>query len=216
MSVTLPQQAEIGPVITGGVVERELVKVLKDWLPGYLCECERKLGAEPGSTPWPKGWAITGRDLEKYVSDQLPCVIVMAHGVTTPPRRTGSPGSMTGVWNVDVGVIFNAAWGYLSRWHAQLYIRAIVLTLTQRPLVLDGTHAAVVDFEGEAYDELTFPDTRTYSASVAVFTIEVEDMMWRDGGPPPAAEPPSDPTMPWVPWTEVREVDIEVTNTYNP
>lgn len=216
MSVTLQQQAEIGPVITGGLIEGKLVDVLRVWLPAYLCECERKLGAEPGSTPYPRGWAVTGRDLEKYVSDQLPCVVVLAGGVTSPPRRTGSPGRMTGVWNVDVGVIFNAAWGSLSRWHAQLYMRALALCLLQRPLVLDDTHTAVVDFAGEAYDELTFPDTRTYSASVGVFTIEVEDMMWRDGGPPPAAVPPSDPTIPLLPWTEAQEVDVSVTNTYNP
>ena len=98
--------------------------LLKEWLPGYLCECERKVGAEVGSTPWPKGWAITGRDLEKYVSDQLPCVVVMAGGVTTRPRVSGSNGSMTGVWDVDIGIILNAAWGYMARWQAQLYERA--------------------------------------------------------------------------------------------
>lgn len=213
MSVTLPQQAEIGPIITGGHVERALVDLLKEWLPSYLCECERKVGAEVGSTPWPRGWAITGRDLEKYVSDQLPCVIVMAGGVTTRPRVSGTNGSMTGVWDVDMGIILNAAWGYLSRWYAQLYERAISLVVVQRPLVLDDTHIGVVDFAGEGYDELSFPDTRTYSASAGKFTVEVEDFMWRDGGPPPDAQPPSDPTVPFVPWTEVRDVDIEVTNT---
>lgn len=216
MSVTLPQQAEIGPIVTGGVIETGLLDLLKDWLPAYLCACEQALGVEPGSTPYPRGWAITGRDLEKYVSDQLPCVVVMSSGINPPVRRGGSPGCMTAVWSMDAGVIFNAAWGYRSRWLAQLYVRAIALTLLQRPLVLGDGHTGVVDFTGEAYDELTFPDTRTYSASVAVFTIEVEDMMWRDGGPPPAAVPPSDPTIPFEPWTQVREVDIEVTNTYNP
>ena len=82
--------------------------------------------------------------------------------------------------------------------------------------MLDDTHIGVVDFAGEGYDELTFPDTRTYSASAGKFTVEVEDFMWRDGGPPPDAQPPSDPTVPFVPWTEVREVDIQVTNTHNP
>lgn len=212
MSVTLPQQAEIGPVITGAHIEQSLIDLLKEWMPGYLCECERKLGVEAGDTPWPRGWAITGRDLEKFVSDQLPCVVVMAGGVTVRPRASGSPGSLTGVWNVDVGIIVNAAWGYKSRWIAQLYERVISLVVLQRPLVLDDTHIGVVDFAGEAYDELTFPDTRTYSASVGVITVEVENFMWRDGGPPPEAQPPSDPTVPWEPWTEVREVDITVLN----
>ena len=35
-------------------------------------------------------------------------------------------------------------------------------------------------------------------------------MMWRDGGPPPCALPPDDPTIPFEPWTRCEKTDVEV------
>ena len=209
MSVKAPQ-ADIGPFITGGDVEQALIDTLKLWLPAYLMEGERKHGLTPGDIPAPRGWAITGRDLQKFTSDQLPCIVVMAGGIIVKPLARGYPGSTTATWSVDVACIFNAAWGRMSRKHSQLYVRAITLVLLQRPL--EGL-ACVVDFNGELYDELDFSDTRTYSAAVGAFTVEVEDMLWRDGGPPPYVEPPDEPAEPFDPWTEVTDTDVSVTNT---
>jgi hypothetical protein len=203
-------QAVIGPLITGADIERLLTDTLKEWMDPYLSEMAQRRGED--TPPSPRGWAITGRDLQKYTSDQLPCIVVMAGGVTVRPRRGGSPGSTLATWQVDIGAIVNAAWGYRARALAQFYVRAISLILCQRPLPVDDTHSAAADFTGESYDELDFGDTRTYSASVGVFTVTVEDMMWQGGGPPPPASPPEDVTVPWEPWTTVREVDITVTN----
>lgn len=208
MSVTATQ-AEIGPFVTGGDVEQALIDTLQHWLVPYLREGEDKHGLPRGDIPEPRGWAITGRDLQKFTSDQLPCVVVLAGGIVVKPLSQGYPGKTTSVWHVDVGVFFNAAWGRKSRQHAQLYVRAMSLCLVQRPL--EGV-AGVVDFTGEQYDEVDFAETRTYSAAVAQFTIEVENMMWRDGGPPPEVSPP-DTDEPFEPWTEVAETDVEVTNT---
>ena len=129
---------------------------------------------------------------------------------------------MTCVWNVDVGTLWNAAWGNLTREHAQLMVRCIALCLVQRPLET-GTHGAgntfpcVVDLAGERYDEIDFSDTRTYSAAVAQFTVEVEDVMWRAGGPPPYVTPgdPMEGFGPWVPVTEtgVTVIKVPITST---
>lgn len=206
MSVT-DYQAEVGPWITGHTVEQAIIDTLKLWLGDYLADGEEATGLDRGSTPRPRGWTITGRDIQKYTSDQLPCIVVMAGGILTKPLPQGYPGHTTASWAVDVGCIFNAAWGRGSRERAQLMVRAISLVLLQRPL--EGL-ACVVDMNGEAYDELDFSDTRTYSAAVGAFTVEVEDMMWRDGGPPPSALPPDDPTIPFEPWTTVETTEVEV------
>jgi hypothetical protein len=199
-------QGDIGPVTIGADIEHALIDTLKAWLPSYLRECERKRDMPVGAIPTPRGWLITGRDLAKYTSDQLPCVIVMSTGIVVKPLAQGYPGSMMCVWHVDVGTIWNAAWGDLSREHAQLYVRAMALTLLQRPL---EDLAGVVDFMGERYDEIDFADTRTYSAAVGQFTVEVEDVLWRAGGPPPYVTP-GDPDIPWGPWTPVQETGVTI------
>lgn len=207
MSVTT--SAEIGPFLTGGDVERAVTDTLKAWLPSYIAQGERDHDLVAGDIPAPRGWAITGRDLDKFTSDQLPCVIVMAGGIVLRPLPQGYPGKTTAIWVMDVGAFFNAAWGGKSRQHCQLYVRAISLCLLQRPLI--GL-PSVVDFTGESYDEVDFAATRTYSVCVGQFTIEVEGMLWRDGGPPPYVEPPADPTAPLDGWVPVSETDIAVTN----
>jgi hypothetical protein len=201
------RQAELGPVITGADVEHAILDTLFKWLPSYLRECERLRHMPVGDLPTPRGWLITGRQLEKFTSDQLPCVIVMAGGIVVRPVVSGYPGNMTCVWVVDVGTIWNTAWGRMTRDHAQLMVRAISLVLIQRPL--EGGLAGVVDMTGERYDEIDFGDTRTYSAAVAQFTVEVEDVMWRAGGPPPYVEP-GDPMDTWGPWTQVTETGVTV------
>lgn len=201
-------RAEVGPMVCGFDIEDAVIDTLKAWLGPYLCEAERRHAWDVGSTPWPKGWAITGRDLQKLNSDQLPCVVIMAGGILTAPRKEGPPGVMSATWALDVGVVFSAAWGRNSRRHAQLYARAIQLCLEQRPLGIP----AEVDWRGEVYDEIDFSASRTYSAAVCSLNVEVRDVAWAAGGPPPLADPPTDPTVPYEPWVTVTEVDITVEN----
>lgn len=215
MSATalIPQgQSVVGPIVTGSDVEHSILSTLQNWLVSYLRECEKWRGLDIGALPEPRGWLITGRELEKYTSDQLPCVIVMAGGVTVKPLAQGFPGSMTFVWTVDVGTIWNAAWGKLTRDHAQLMLRCIALTLVQRPLDTAWHGSAqfpcVVDYVGETYDEIDFGDTRTYSAGVARFTVEVEDVMWRAGGPPPYVTPGD--ANAFDQWVDVKETGVTV------
>ena len=162
-----------------------------------------------GDIATPRGWAVTGRDLQKLNTDQLPCVVLMSGGVMTPPRVTGSPGMLTMRWALDLGVVFSAAWGTSSRAQMQAYVCALALVMLQRPL---GELQCTVDYRGEVYDEIDFADTRSYSAGVCSFDIEVEDARWRDGGPPPYVTPPVDPTAPLDPWVSVTGTQATVEN----
>jgi hypothetical protein len=200
---------EVGPMVTGGDIEDAVLAQLKDWLPRYLVAAETQHGLAAGSIPVPKGWAITGRVLDKLLSDQLPCVIVLAAGVPPAGVRREGTGVLAGNWTLGVGVMFDAAWGRESRRHAQLYARAVQLSLQQMPLHALG-QPCKVDWRGESYDELDFAQSRTYSASVVNFTVYCREVATTDGGPPPAAAPPSDPTVPFVPWVEVSKTQVTV------
>ena len=170
MSVTTIS-AEVGPMITGNDIEQALIAVLKAWLPSYLAEAERQHGWPVGKTPAPRGYVQTGVALEKWPQDQLPCIVIMAGGINTKPRVEGSPGTLTAIWNVQVGAIFSSAWGDSSRAHSQLYAAAIRTCLIQRPL---ESVRAEVDYQGEIYDLLDFDEGRTYSASVVSFAVNPE------------------------------------------
>jgi len=200
-------QAEVGPCVTGADVEGAVLDTLRSWLPSYLSFVEGAHGLARGSTPVPRGWAVTGRDLAKLNSDQLPCVVVMTGGILEAPRKEGAPGCLTCRWSINVGAIFAAAWGGKSRQHAQLYVRAISLVMLQRPL--QGIEA-VVDLRGETYDEMDFESSRSYSASIANFNVDIREVVWAQGGPPPYVAPPTDPTQPLDPWVPVTDTDVEV------
>jgi len=206
-----PVGDEVGPMVTGGDIEDAVMAQLKAWLPRYLVAGEAQHGIPLGTTPVPKGWAITGRILDKLLSDQLPCVIVLAAGVGPSATEREATGALGAGWTLGVGVMFDAAWGRESRRRAQLYARAVQLALQQQPLsALD--QPCKVDWRGESYDELDFPSSRTYSASVANFNVHCREVANSDGGPPPEAAPPADPTVPFVPWVEVSATEVTVNN----
>jgi hypothetical protein len=206
----------VGPTITGGDIEDAVLDCLKTWLPAYICEVERQHPPmEVGSTPTPRGWAITGRDLAKLNTDQLPCVVLLAGGITGPPKKEGGEGSMTATFGAELGIVFEAAWGRSARRAAQLYARAMHLCVQQRP-VLVGGQPLIVDWRGELYDELDFESSRSYSAAICSMNLTCTEVCWANGGPPPPAQPPDDATAPFEPWVEVIETDITVEHTPPP
>lgn len=198
-------------MVTGGDIEAAVMVTLHDWLPAYLAEAERLHGLPPGDIPVPRGWQITGRDIQKLNTDQLPCIVLLCGGVVEPPVKEGPPGRYTAIWNVAVATMLSAAWGGAVRRHAWLYNAAIRDCVLQRPL--QGLAWAAVNWLGEDPDLLDFESSRTHSAPSVRFNVEVRDVAWADGGPPPDAPAPGDPTVPFDPWVTVSETDVTVENT---
>jgi hypothetical protein len=200
----------VGPTVTGGDIEDAVLDCLKEWLARYICEVERQHPPMViGATPAPRGWAITGRDLAKLNPDQLPCVILLAGGVTSAPSKQAGPGVLTAVFGVELGVVFAAAWGRSARRAAQLYARAMHLCLQQRPVVALG-QTLIVDWRTEDYDELDFESSRSYSAAICSLNVTCSEVAWANGGPPPEVPPVDDPTLPFEPWVTVTSTDTTV------
>jgi hypothetical protein len=211
-------RAEVGPMVSGYLVEMAVENTLRDWFTAYLCEAERVHGFTPGLISWPKGWAHSGSDLQKFAPDQLPCFVIMSGGIVDKPIRSAMPatpgnkfaipsGNLTARFGIEVASIFNAAYSESARADAQLYAVAVRECLLQRPF---ADLACTVELRAEGYDELDFERTRTYAAAVTSFYITVEDVGWTAGGPPPDAVPPPDPTQPFEPWPQVADTDVTV------
>lgn len=217
---TIPflERAEVGPMVSGYLVEMAVEQTLRDWFTAYLCEAERQHGLDAGSIAWPRGWGHSGTDLQKFAPDQMPCFVIMSGGVTDKPVRTAMPatpgnkfalpaGNLTAKFRIDVASIFNAAYSDSARRDVQLYAVAVRQCLLQRPF---ESLACTVDVVEEGYDGLDFERTRTYAAGGVAFDITVESVGWTAGGPPPDATPPVDPTQPFPPWAQVQDTDVSV------
>lgn len=204
----------VGPAVTGGDIEDAVLGCLQEWLPAYLCEVEDQHGMTRGSTPWPRGWSLTARLLDKLTSDQFPCVVLMTAGVSNPPTKDSGRGAYTATWAMEVGVVFEAAWGRSARRLAQLYASAFQLTLVQRPMTALN-QPLYVDWRGESYED-DFDASRTLSVAACSLNVSCREARWANGGPPPQATPPSDPIVPFTPWVQVTETDTTVTNTPPP
>ena len=224
MPVVAQTRADVGPMVSGYAIEAAVELTLRNWLTAYLCEAERQHGIEAGLTAWPKGWAHTGSDLEKFAQDQLPCIVIMAGGIVNRPVYQAMPaaigriavprGNMTATFVVEVAVILNAAWDRTSRRSSQLYVAALRTCLQQRPLDVPDEFTFDLTAEirevGEEYDPLDFERTRTFAAAGVKVDVSVENVGLTDGGPPPDATPPIDPTHPFDPWQQVSSTDVEV------
>ena len=217
---TIPflERAEVGPMVSGYLVEMAVEITLRDWFTAYLCEAERQHALPVGQIAYPRGWAHSGSDLQKFAPDQLPCFVIMSGGITDRPVRSAMPatpgarfaippGNLSARFGIEVASIFNAAYSDTARRDAQLYAVAVRDCLLQRPF---ASLECTVELRAEGYDELDFERTRTYAAAVVSFDITVEDIAWTAGGPPPQAVPPIDPTQPFGPWPQVQDTDVTV------
>lgn len=201
----------VGPTVTGGDIEDAALELLKDWLPRYLAAVEDQHGEERGKTPTPRGWGVTGQDWQKLIPDQLPCIILLAGGLRNPPEKEGGQGVLRATWGLGLIAFLSTAWGRESRRRCQWYARAIHLTLEQRPFSALGQPCAV-RLRDEKYDQVDFPDSRTYAAALCAFDVHCREVAWANGGPPPGVQPPADPTEPFSPWVQVTDTEVDVIN----
>lgn len=199
-----------GPLTPSTAVERAVTATLKKWIVTYLAEVERQEGLDPRAVPQPVGWATFADDAtaRKWPETQMPAIVVMCPGQTEPPRADGD-GTYTTRWAVVVAAICRGRPGIAggveeARHVAQMYATAISGCLLAKGSL--GGFAEGVDWEDESNDEVAHEKVRTLAASRSVFTVEVDGMRRRGGGP---LEPPEDPYAAPAEWPPVTSVEVE-------
>lgn len=137
-----------GPLYMGGSVEQAMIRTLKLWLPSYIAEINRQLGATLLTVP--KDYLYMPD--ERTIAAQTSQVIVTVPGtVGVPERHTGGPagggGTTRTTFDVRVSVFYGGTQNFNeSRAAAQAYAAAVIGAVAQHPSLAP---------EGETFAELT-------------------------------------------------------------
>jgi hypothetical protein len=195
-----------GPIVAAADVEDWVFAVLARWSCTYLSEISRQHGITAGALPDVRAW-VPAPTFDKWPEDQLPAVFVVSTGTSERPAREGD-GRYRARFAIRVGVVCTARRQAEARKLAMLYLAAHRTLLIQRPS-LEG-HAAGVVWQGDAYTQLNYDDTRTLYSGESSFTVEVDGVCYGDAGPTTPDDPRDPCTDPWPPWSTVKLVDIDV------
>lgn len=194
-----------GRLIAAADVEDALQVSLEQTIEDYLCEVERQHGIEVGTLERPRSWVVSA-DVEKFVEDQLPAVIIASPGTDAEPPIADGQGRYLAKWNLDVAVHIAARAERealrLARYYA-LAIRAAALQQAS-PLFVG------VDWLGESYDLLDSSSDRSICNARVRLAVQVAEVVNRNAGPP-GYWPESGTGEPESPeWPVAESADVEI------
>lgn len=176
-------------------VEQAVINHLVLWGPDWIAEAERQFAIPAQSVPVPAAGQFTVvRDVfEKWPEDQTPAVLVIAPGLTGPPRREADR-TLTGPVGLGVGVIASSTFPGAGAEVAQIIATAYMnLLLNLKPAGLD---VAGVDFESARWGDIPAESERTMGAARLLFTFWVRNWASLSSKPPrsiPSVDPYEDP-----------------------
>lgn len=192
-----------GPIVDAVSVEESVKDHLKNWMPTYLAELERRLDIDPGTLPQVRSWTTTPRAPEKWTDDGLPAVLVVSPGEARDPRVQGD-GRVSTFPNIGIAVIVSARTpeetdAFAKRYFAEL--RRIMYQHSSIGGIAEGVAGGAAD-----YDQIPNESRRTLASGYGVFVVEIPEALNARMG---LSEPPDDPyDVPDLP--TVEETDLEV------
>lgn len=193
-----------GNITPATYLENEVASIIKLWIATYLQEVEIQEGRTRGALQTPKSYS-TKATMESLADDQLPCCVILSPGLVDAPYKDGE-GNYYAHWQIGVGVIVSARDEVNTQAVAKLYGAAIRALLLQK-----GSHDDITDVQwlDESYDDLQIDDERTLGVAIVEFSVQVESVVNRYGGP---ADPiPPDPDeQPGSVWPIFESADVEV------
>lgn len=191
-----------GPLFVPEDLERAVRDLLVQWLPSYFFEVERQQGIDPNKLARPKTF-LTSVEADLFPGEELPAIIVVAPGTVGEPER-GNGGEYKAWYQVTVACLVQTPAEVSTRALASFYAAAVRGAVLQHGSI--GGKVEATDWLGEEYEGASSSDrNRTRGAAMVHFRMKVGGIVDAFNGPktPPAEVPPG--------WTEVQEVDIEVT-----
>jgi hypothetical protein len=189
-------------VVDGSMVEAAARETLDEWFPTYLAELERQRGRDARSLPLPRSYH-TAPTFETWPEDQLPAVVIVSPGLAGAPVKNGR-GRMHAPWALGIGVVVSARDQASTNEIAKLYAAAVRALLLQRGSL--GGFAAETEWVDERYDDLPAAGERTLGAGQAIFVVQVENVVYANGGP---VAVPDDPYATPAGWPLVQTTQIE-------
>lgn len=186
-------------LFVASTIEQNLLTVLNTWFPTYLHEIERQLGLAPDSIPAPVHYS-NRNSFDATPGEQLPRVVVIAPGLVGSPLQTGG-GQYRATWRVGVGVATSAATEVRANLLSKIYGAAV------RGIVLQNAGTlGIVEWVDESYEDIPIEgQIQQYRATAVWFTIDIENVVTKWGGPEVPDLPPTEYS-----YGQVQDVIIEI------
>lgn len=200
---TPPVYSSIGPLLTRGQVEANMLAHVQTWLITYLAEVERQNNLAPRTIATPKSWEVVN-EFTRYPEEMMPYIAVISPGVSPghPSRRDGD-GEVTAWWVLAVGAIVATRDEKTAKTLAGYYGAAIRGLVMQLPML--GGWSNGVDWTEEKYDDFPRITERTMAAVRMGFTVEVPGVLNVFNSPrqstiPDSGQPGTQPVPPVDPY----------------
>jgi hypothetical protein len=175
--------SQYGSIYGAGSVLESSYRTLEKWLPSYVAEFNRHIGAEILQTP------IYREILPEY--DTLSADSNQPRLIVTVPHTIGNVGQMGRsyqvVWRLSVEVYLYGTTDWQETQAMTMAYAAMVRTLLVQNQDLGGISRSVI-FESEEYYEGEHTVTRTTGITILHFAVEVDNVQTIDG-PPLAGDP---------------------------
>ena len=163
-----------GRIFVSHELEDAMITLLETWFYTALTEVTIQLGLDINDFPLPTRY--TNRNtFDAALGEQLPRVVVIAGGMTRPPRRDGG-GGYTGWWKIDVGIAAAHEDEVEVRRRVGMYAAAIRWIVMHKPSL--GGFCNNSEFVDERPAEVFAPDQLLqYRAMVVSFECEVPNIV---------------------------------------
>lgn len=183
-----------GPIKDADQVEAAVEDTIKYWIDTFLREKEDQDGIPANSFPLPRAY-VRAVEPDKFPEDQLPAVILHCPGLKDRPYAEGD-GTYNAPFEVNVFVETMASSPAQTRWLAKKYT-AVVRDILIKKASLRGFAEGGTVWDDESYDDLAIEDERTIGYGQVSFTVWVQDVSTRFGGPLEPADPVEQPGSEW-------------------
>lgn len=198
-------QSIFGPIVTGWEVERAVLAHLKNWMPTYMGEIERRTGLTAQTLPLPRSWTVSPEAIDKWPEDQLPAVVCVSTGLVGEPHKEGG-GDVRATWSIGLATVCSANTEDKTHYFAKLYFAALRAAMLEHESLGDFAESTV--WKTEEYDVWPTEQRRTIAAGYGIFEVAVAEVLNTRSGPiVPLASPYVDPGVP--PEFEDHEVEVD-------
>lgn len=196
-----------GPFKSADDLEQAVVDTLSKWFHTYKLEFELQHDIAANSLPDPKSYR-TAAQMDRDNAASLPAVVVVSPGLGKERPKQDGAGFFRASFVVGIGIFVSANDRDPTVKLLRMYTAILRAIMLQKQSL--GGVAAGTEWLDESYDDVfQFPDGQTIQGGQVVFSVDLEELVNRYGGPPAPIEP--DPVdQPGSDWPLANTVSAEI------
>lgn len=97
-----------GPIVLTSDVATAVKDTLEQWVPYYLSQIDEQLALDPCTTTPPRSYSV-GAEMDRWLEETPPAVLVVCPGTAGDPERHGDDASYGAWFRVNIGITAGGA-----------------------------------------------------------------------------------------------------------